>query len=356
MKAVSVSQLNSYIGRVLSTDPILCNIAVKGEISNLTYHSSGHIYFSLKDENSTVRCFLPYSRTETLRFELEDGMEITVYGSINVYEKGGSYSLLVRDVDVEGEGNLKAAYEKLKKKLEAEGLFDPAHKRPIPPEPRKIGVVTSPTGAAVRDIISTAGRRNPSVEILIYPALVQGEGSAASVIEGINTFNEKFPDLDLMIIGRGGGSMEDLWTFNEESVARAVYASKIPVISAVGHEIDYVITDYVADLRGATPTAAAELAVPHIENLKDRLKRVKPAVLLENLEYRISALEYRLRMLKTALTAFDPSLTLNKGYTLVSADGIYIRSAGSLRPGDSIDIRFSDGTVKASVSEVCDEE
>ena len=275
-------------------------------------------------------------------------MEITAYGNISVYERGGTYSLQIKDIEAEGEGTLKTAFENLKRKLEAEGLFSAEHKRAIPKSPRKIGVVTSPTGAAIRDIISTVKRRNSMVDILLYPALVQGNGSAASVCEGIKILNEKFPDLDLMIVGRGGGSIEDLWTFNEESVARAVYGSKIPVISAVGHEIDYVITDYVADLRGATPTAAAELAVPH----KDRLQRFSPSKLYMYLEDKVYQAEYRLRMLSSAIKASDPSLPLIRGYAMAEKDGTYISSVSDLSPGDKISVHMKDGTVVANVTEV----
>ncbi len=355
MKAVSVSQLNSYVGRILSTDPILCNIAVKGEVSNLTKHSSGHWYFSLKDENSRLSCFLPFSRVQNLRFEIEEGMEITAYGNISVYEKNGSYSLQIRDIDAEGEGTLKIAFENLKRKLDAEGLFSAGHKRPLPAQPKRIGVVTSPTGAAVRDIISTVKRRNPTVDIIIYPSLVQGVGSATSVCDGIKTLNEKFPDIDILIVGRGGGSIEDLWTFNEESVARAIYSSKIPVISAVGHEVDYVITDYVADFRGATPTAAAELAVPHIDNYKDRMRRVSPAILYSYLQDSLNILEYRLKMVMNAISASDPKLPLCKGYAMVSKNGMYLSDISSLNKGDKLEIKLSGGRASATVTEVFDE-
>ncbi len=352
MKAVSVTQLNSYVSRILSTDPILCNIAVKGEISNFKKHSSGHWYFSLKDENSRISCFLPESRTHSIRYELDDGIEITAYGSISVYEKGGTYSLQIRDIELVGEGSLKAAFEMLKKKLDAEGLFSKEHKRPIPSDPKRIGVVTSPTGAAIRDIISTIKRRNPTVNILIYPALVQGEGSAASICRGIEELNDKFPDLDLLIVGRGGGSLEDLWSFNEESVARAIYSSNIPIISAVGHEVDYVISDYVADLRGATPTAAAELAVPHIDNLKDRLRRLSPEVMYSYLYASVSDAEYRLKLLFNAISSADPSLPLLKGYAMVSKNGIYISDTDSLINGDEIKVRFSKGSINAVITEI----
>ena len=372
VKPISVSQLNRYIARVLGTDPILSGLSVSGEISGLTKHSSGHWYFDLKDKTSKVRCFLHAARALRLRFEIDAGMEVVVFGSINLYEPGGYYSLNVTDIQPMGEGALAAAFEKLRKKLEAEGLFDAAHKRPLPAFPSRIGVVTSPTGAAIRDIITTVMRRDPLADILLYPALVQGEGSAATVCEGIRVLNEKFPELDVIIIGRGGGSAEDLWTFNEESVARAVYASKIPVISAVGHEVDTVITDYVADVRAATPTAAAELAVPHIGNIKDRLTACAPGRMYDLLASRlelcasktlrlkesadsaavsmISELSSKLRLLKLDLDSSHPLGVLEKGYAAVKAsDGSWRTRASQLKAGENVQLVFSDGTAEATV-------
>lgn len=351
LKPVSVTQLNTYVKRILSADPILNNIGVRGELSNLTRHSSGHWYFSLKDENSRVSCFLPASRVPALRFDLAEGMQITVYGTLSVYERGGTYSLQVRDVQAEGEGTLKQAFDLLKRKLEAEGLFDPAHKQPLPKNPKRIGVVTSPTGAAVHDIISTIKRRNPGVDVLIYPALVQGEGSAASVCEGIRCLNEKFPDLDLLIVGRGGGSAEDLWTFNEESVARAIYTSSIPVISAVGHEVDFVICDYTADLRGATPTAAAELAVPDVAYLKDRLRLYAPERMFSLVENRLQNAEYKLNMLRLALESSNPLAVLEKGYALVKDDSGKVLDYAQAKTGDTVTIEFAGGSIRAKILE-----
>ena len=264
IKPVSVSQLNGYIKRILQTDPLLGNVSVVGEVSNLKYHGSGHVYFTLKDANSKISCFLPHDRAEALRYELSEGMEITASGYIYLYERGGSYSLNIRDIEVAGLGNLAIAFEKLKSKLEAEGLFDPAKKKAIPSFPEKIAVVTSETGAAVRDILKIIKNRNNYVDVLIYPVLVQGPAAAGEIAAAINHINEKWPDTDTIITGRGGGSMEELWAFNEEIVARAIYASAIPVISAVGHETDFTIADFVADRRAETPTAAAHMAVPDI--------------------------------------------------------------------------------------------
>ena len=350
VKAVSVSQLNRYIGRILSTDPILNDICVIGEVSGLKKHSSGHWYFDLKDSSSKIRCFLHAARVSRIRYDIEQGMEVVVFGSLNVYEPGGYYSVYVNDIQLQGEGALAAAFERLKNKLGAEGLFDISRKRTLPAFPKRIGVVTSPTGAAVKDIITTIKRRYPLCNVLIYPASVQGEGSAETVCEGIRVFNEVFPDLDLMIIGRGGGSAEDLWTFNEESVARAVFASKIPVISAVGHEVDTVITDLVADVRAATPTAAAELAVPDIENLKDRMRVCSP----ENSFWLLSAMleraENRLRLAKMDIEHLDPMSILSKGYAVVKdTDGTWITDASKLPLGKEFEIVFRDGSVRASV-------
>lgn len=374
LKPVSVSQLNSYIKRILATDPILSNVSVKGEISNLTKHSSGHWYFTLKDETSRINCFLPADRVFGLRFDISEGMELIVYGSVSVYERGGSYSVYVRDIDVQGEGSLKIAFENLRRKLEAEGLFDPDVKRPIPEFPKRIGVLTSPTGAAVHDIITTVKRRNPLVDVLIYPCIVQGPEAAASIVNGLAEMNKLFPDLDVIIAGRGGGSAEDLWCFNEESVARAIRASEIPVISAVGHEVDFTIADFAADLRGATPTAAAELAVPHMAALIDTLQLYTPQRLYQNLQTgfenyglslqrlrdsvensirsRIREAESRLELLKNDADLSNPMNVLDKGYAMAKKGGEWVERAAAFAKGDSLDLRFKDGTLVCLVQEV----
>ena len=374
LKPVSVSQLNSYIKRILGTDPILMNLSVKGEISNLTRHSSGHWYFTLKDEASRINCFLPAERVLSLRYDISEGMEVILYGSVSVYERGGSYSVYVRDLDVEGEGSLKIAFENLRKKLEAEGLFDPSLKRPIPAFPKRIGVLTSPTGAAVHDIITTVKRRNPLVDVLVYPCLVQGTDAAASIAEGLSEMNRLFPDLDVIIAGRGGGSAEDLWSYNEEIVARAIRSSKIPVISAVGHEVDVTIADLAADLRGATPTAAAELAVPHMAALIDTLAFYTPQRLYQNLQAGfenyaltmqrlrdssensirriLSEAENRLSLLKNDADLSNPVNVLDKGYAMVRKDNIWIDRAAAADRGDQLDVRFQDGTLVCLVQEV----
>lgn len=372
VKPVSVSQLNSYISRVMSCDPILMNVSVQGEIANLTKHSSGHWYFSLKDNSSKINCFLASSRVEHLRFELDEGMEITAFGNVSVYEKGGYYSLNIRDVEIQGEGALQIAFEKLKKKLEEEGLFNEEHKRPLPEFPGKIGVITSPTGAAIRDIVTTVKRRNPLVDILLYPALVQGEGSAASISEAIENMNRSFPELDLLIVGRGGGSAEDLWSFNEETVARAVFNSDIPVISAVGHEVDTVITDYVADVRAATPTAAAELAVPHINNYLDRIYSCNPQrmyssltdrvdngfirlnhlcdICRSSLDLKMTEAEGSLRIIKSELESYNPLSVLSKGFAAVKdANGNWLTNAEKVNNGDRIQIILQDAKLNCLV-------
>ncbi|HPX71106.1 MAG TPA: exodeoxyribonuclease VII large subunit [Bacillota bacterium] len=373
-KPVSVSQLNSYIKRLLANDPILGNIGVRGELSGFTRHSSGHCYFSLKDESSRINCFLPQDRVQRLRFELSEGMEIIAYGSVSVFERNGSYSLYVRDIDVEGEGELKKAYENLKNKLAKEGLFDESHKRPIPERVRNIGVVTSPTGAAIRDIITTVKRRSPLVNVLLCPCLVQGEGAADSIVAAIKILNERFPTLDLIIAGRGGGSAEDLWCFNEEAVVRAVYASRIPIISAVGHETDNVLSDLAADLRGSTPTAAAELAVSEFSLEISRLASLAPQKLYgfiadmeedararvrRNLEYATQSLDsillkaaHALSLLKLEADGANPLRLIGGGYAMVSDRfGKRLESACDASPGDSIKVMLKDGSLICRVEE-----
>lgn len=371
LKPVSVSQLNGYIKRILGTDPILMNISVYGEISGLIKHGSGHWYFSLKDAGSSVKCFLPSDRARGLRYEIAEGMQVTAHGYVSVYERGGYYSFNIRDIDVEGEGELAKAFESLKKKLQAEGLFSDEHKRPIPPFPSRIGVVSSASGAAIKDIINAAQRRSSLVDILVYPCTVQGPGSAESVAGAIYELNEKFPELDLLIVGRGGGSAEDLWTFNEECVARAVYNSRIPVISAVGHERDLVISDLAADLRAATPTAAAELAVPHMDVLYDILRSCSPQRMfgyiyeqLQNAHLRtehlkadieasvdrvFSSYEHRLRLLKSEIDSLSPELILKKGYVIAGAGDRRLSSASELSAGDRLWLRFHDGYAECDV-------
>ena len=368
VKPVSVTQLNRYIKQQLALDPILSNVPVSGEISGLTKHSTGHWYFSLKDENSKINCFLARDKVSKLRYDIQEGMQVVCWGAVSVFERGGYYSLQIREIELEGEGELQKAFENLKKKLAEEGLFDEAHKRPMPAFPRKIGVITSPTGAAVRDIITTIKRRSNLVDILLYPCIVQGPDAAESICEGIRALNEQFSELDLLIVGRGGGSIEDLWAFNEESVARAIYASNIPVISAVGHEVDYVISDFVADLRGATPTAAAELAVPPTDWISEKIESFSPEKMYNLLRQRtdntemkikhmleiissstdsyIAGLSHRIQMLKLDVDGMNPMLQLKKGYAIARGeDGKWINSAEDVNEGDKIRIILQDGSI-----------
>jgi len=394
LKPVRVSQLNSYIKRILQTDPILGNVSVIGEVSNLKFHGSGHVYFSLKDENSRINCFLPASNLAKLTCGLEEGMEVTASGYIYLYERGGSYSLNVKDIQVSGQGDLAAAFEKLKKKLEAEGLFDPAHKKEIPVFPHKVAVVTSETGAAVRDILKIIKQKNDYIDILIYPVLVQGPGAAADISSAIDDLNENHKDVDVIITGRGGGSMEELWAFNEEIVARSIFASEIPVISAVGHETDFTIADFVADLRAETPTAAANRAVPDTEALREYIRTIHAELrrnlkmltedrrkhlemlnpesfgrdirnrivmdqmrneniirsMEENLKNRIGTYQHRIELLKEIVEASNPKTILQKGYSVVTdEDGNIIRDVSILKQDQLIKIEAAEGHAQARI-------
>lgn len=378
LRPVSVTQLNDYIGRVLQTDPLLGNISVIGEISNLKYHSSGHVYFSLVDEGSKVNCFLPSSYAQTLPWRLGDGMEAVVRGYINVFKKGGTYTLFVRSLEVSGDGSLAAAFQLLKDKLQQEGLFDPAHKKPIPVFPKKVGIVTSETGAAVRDILKIIQSRTKMTDVIVFPVLVQGEGAAADISAMLDYINENYTDIDTLIVGRGGGSMEDLWAFNEEPVARAIYRSRIPVISAVGHETDFTISDFAADKRAETPTAAAELAVPDDEKLKEKLQWHRQNLLLqlENkvryqrlrsdqcrldlqvlLRSRLDMYRHELEKRRLLLEENSPKRLLARGYAVVeSADGRMVASVSDLHEGSDYRIRMQDGDVLLTAGNIRREE
>ncbi|QDH19597.1 exodeoxyribonuclease VII large subunit [Saccharibacillus brassicae] len=269
-RILSIQELNRYIRQKFEADPLLPEVWVRGEISNFTHHSSGHMYFTLKDAGSRVRAIMFASHNKRLPFIPREGTRVIAQGSVSVFERDGQYQLYLTQMQPDGVGSLYLAYEQLKQKLETEGLFDDSGKRQIPALPKAIGVITSPTGAAVRDILTTLGRRFPGVPVMLYPALVQGKEAAASIVRGIRILN-RLGEAEVLIVGRGGGSLEELWAFNEEIVARAIYDSAIPVISAVGHETDFTIADFVADLRAATPTAAAELAVPDRRALQHRV-------------------------------------------------------------------------------------
>lgn len=282
---VKVSRLTSYIASIFKTDPIMMNIGVIGEISNLKYHGSGSIFFTLKDDRASIRCQMWQRYASGLRYRLEDGMEVTARGRVSVYEKGGSYSLIVEEVSISGEGALMAAYRALYKKLSEEGIFRKEHKAALPFFPEKVCIITSDTGAALRDMMKIIRSRNNLVDILVYPVLVQGPDAAGEISAAVRDVNARFRDVDVIIAGRGGGSLEDLWAFNEEEVARAIYESDIPVISAVGHETDFTIADFAADVRAETPTAAAVLAVPDIGSLREKLHELFEYGIRDRLAY-----------------------------------------------------------------------
>ncbi len=305
----SVSQINTYIKNMFANDYLLRNVQVKGELSNVKYHSSGHIYFTLKESGSVIAgVMFSSARRNGLDFTLENGQSIIISGSIAVYERDGKYQIYARSIRKEGVGNLYEAYERLKQKLYEEGLFDFEVKKEIPQFPKKVGIVTAKTGAAIQDIQNIARRRNPFVQLYLYPARVQGEGAAQTIVKGIETLDKL--GLDTIIIGRGGGSIEDLWAFNEEIVARAIYAANTPIISGTGHEIDNTIADYVADLRAPTPSAACELAIP------DVMSFLHQAVLYEKnlrqaMEKRFAGKEQRLGMLSARLDSLSPQAKLD---------------------------------------------
>ena len=303
IKYITISDLNRYIKAKFDIDSNLNNVYLKGEISNFKHHTRGHFYFTLKDENSRLSAVMFNFNASKVGFEPEDGMKVLVSGRISVYEATGSYQIYVNTMEMDGIGNLYLEFEKLKKKLASEGLFNPEHKKPIPKYPKTIGIITAPTGAAIRDILSTIKRRFPIAKTILFPALVQGEGAKESVTRQLKKAQEY--DLDVIICGRGGGSIEDLWCFNEEMVARAIYESKIPVISAVGHEIDFTIADFVADLRAPTPTGAAEMAVPNITDLNNLFNQLKIRA-TKAIQNKIDGTENRLKTLTSKQILKNP--------------------------------------------------
>ena len=309
-EAWSIRELTRRIKNTIEADAALQNIWVRAEISNFKHHTSGHMYFTLKDETSRIRAVMFASRSMRLRFIPEEGMRVLARGSVSVYERDGQYQFYVEEMQPDGIGNLYLAFEELKRKLESEGLFAAERKRKLPFFPRAIGVLTSPTGAAVRDILTTLRRRQPSVKVIVFPVVVQGRDAVPSIVRAIQIMNER-NEVDVMIVGRGGGSLEELWAFNEEAVARAIAASRIPIISAVGHETDFTIADFVADLRAATPTAAAELAVPHRLELKQQLfsmeRRLKQALF-----YRLEQNRIRLERLRRSPVLMNPKRQLQE--------------------------------------------
>ena len=389
----TVRQVNSYIKNMFTQDFMLSRIYVKGEVSNCKYHTSGHIYFSLKDESGTIACVMFAGHRAGLSFRLQEGQQVIVLGSVSVYERSGQYQLYAREIMLDGAGALYEKFEALKKELSEMGMFAQEYKQPIPKYIHTLGVVTAPTGAAVRDIINIAGRRNPYVQIILYPAQVQGEGAVESIVRGICALEKKH--VDVMIVGRGGGSIEDLWAFNEEPVARAIFDCSVPVISAVGHETDTTIADFVADLRAPTPSAAAELAVYDYREAKERIysyqdtlqrqvssKISEMRTILERLQLRLNYahprqklnesrqyaadLETRIRQLmnnrldrekhRLALCAermkgLSPLEKLSHGYSYVqNLKGENIRSIRQVGEGTELEIYVSDGRIRALVT------
>ena len=300
----TVAQLNTYIKNMFMQDFLLNSLYVKGEVSNCKYHSSGHIYFTLKDRKGTIACVMFAGNRNGLNFQLREGQQVIVGGSVDVYERDGKYQLYAREIKQDGEGALYEKFEKLKKELSEMGMFAPEYKRPIPKYVKTLGVVTAPTGAAIRDIINVSKRRNPYIRIILYPAIVQGDAAVESIINGIRAL-EKL-QVDAMIVGRGGGSIEDLWAFNEEEVARAIFDCSIPIVSAVGHETDTTIADYVADLRAPTPSAAAELVVSDIVELEEKLSRYE-YTLYRQMKIKIDRYKYKYESLETRLNYLSPS-------------------------------------------------
>lgn len=390
IKTLTVSALNNYIKKVLDSDFILSNSNITGELSNFKIHSSGHIYFSLKDQHSKINCIMFRSAAKELKFMPENGMKVVVKGRVSVYEKDGAYQLYCDEMKPEGMGELYIAFEKLKSKLQNQGLFDEEHKRPIPLYANKIGVITSPTGAAIKDIINVTKRRNRNVEIVIYPALVQGINASRDIIKGIETLNG-IGDIDIIILARGGGSIEELWCFNDESLALAVYNSKKPIITGVGHEIDYTIVDFVGDRRAPTPSAAAEIAVFNLEEFKNKIlsykntmsvivnmilmeKRSKldlmkknlsansPRVLIVNeynnidrlreiitikIKRRIEKDKERLVKANALLSAHNPLNVLNKGYAIIEDENRNVISkVAVLKEASSVKVTLKDGSTE----------
>jgi exodeoxyribonuclease VII, large subunit len=398
-QAYSVTEINQYIKNLFFRDGVLNRIYIKGEVSNCKYHTSGHIYFTLKDAQGQLACVMFAGQRRGLTFRLEEGQSVIALGSINVYERDGKYQLYANEIVLDGQGILYEKFERLKKNLEQEAMFDPAHKKPIPSYPRKVGIVTASTGAAIQDILNISKRRNPYVQLILYPALVQGAGSAESVAKGIKALDKL--GLDTIIVGRGGGSIEDLWAFNEEIVARAIYDCKTPIISAVGHETDVTIADFVSDLRAPTPSAAAELAVNDymafqatirdykrklgrelqqkiklaenkVKELKLRLLYASPAFqirqkrqylmdteqkLLLRMNQKLKENRHRLELYIARLEGLSPLSKLSKGYALiVGEDNIPVQSIQKVARNELLTISLLDGDIKARVEDLCDKE
>ncbi|MDP4144803.1 MAG: exodeoxyribonuclease VII large subunit [Bacillota bacterium] len=393
IKTLTVTSLNNYIKKIIENDFILNNTYIKGEISNFKFHSSGHLYFSLKDVGSKINCIMFKSQAEHLEFLPENGMNVVVKGRVSVYSKDGVYQLYCDEIKLDGIGELYAKFERMKNKLQQEGLFDEKYKKPIPKYPRRIGVITSPTGAAIRDIINVSKRRHPNVNLLIYPALVQGMNAPEDLIKGIKAF-EKMDDLDVIILARGGGSIEELWAFNDESLAYQIFNCKKPIITGVGHETDFTIVDFVSDKRAPTPSAAAELAVPnlhevnsHIINSKQRLsnnlghyiqrqynninilksslEKHNPMVFVVNQYKQVDMLKdimknkirnkfelerHHLARLNAVLDANNPLNVLGRGYAVIKdAEGNLITSVKKMKHNGKISLALKDGNINARI-------
>ncbi len=392
IEPISVTDLNKYIKDKVAKDEYLNNVLVKGEISNFKHHYTGHLYFTLKDDNSLIKCIMFKSFTDNLKFTPKDGMKVMVFGTVSVFERDGVYQIYCKAMQEEGMGSLYKAYEELKKKLELEGLFSMEHKKKLPFMPRIVGVLTSQTGSVIRDIINVSTRRNPNVYIRLFPVPVQGEGAGEKIADAIKFMNDKNL-ADVLILARGGGSLEDLWPFNEEVVARAIYASNIPIISAVGHETDFSISDFVADLRAPTPSAAAELAVADtkelalkLENYKTRYKlALKKKVELMRLQYekcmarrvfkeplqeineKIIRLDMIVKNMQNSiinrykdsknemvkviskLDTLSPLKTLTRGYVITQKEGSIVKSVNDIAKDDEVELRFIDGTKNAKI-------
>ena len=391
----TVREVNGYIKNMFTQDFMLNRIYVKGEVSNCKYHTSGHIYFSLKDESGTIACVMFASARSGLSFRMQEGQTVIVLGSVNVYERDGKYQLYAKEVILDGAGLLYEKFEALKKELEEMGMFAEEYKQPIPQFAKRVGIVTAPTGAAVRDIINVATRRNPYVQLILYPALVQGEGAVDSIVRGIRLLEEQ--QVDVIIVGRGGGSIEDLWAFNEEAVARAIFDCRIPIISAVGHETDTLISDYVADLRAPTPSAAAELAVYRYQDVEQSLKELELhmqrqiqrqiekerrkieqfalrlrythprqklnekrqlAVDLENrlqmqMKQNLDKKKHQLALYIEKMKRLSPLEKLGQGYSYVQNEQKEnIRSISQVQIGEAVEICVTDGVISAQVLEV----
>lgn len=395
MQPVSVTQLTQYIKLLLDKDEILSQVCVRGELSNYKAHSSGHQYFTLKDEGAVISCVMFRSDAMKMRFRPESGMKVILYGRVSLFPKSGQYQIYVTAMQPDGVGALAVAFEQLKRRLYEEGLFDPAHKQPLPNYPHRVALITSPTGAAVRDMTRILGRRWPMAEVLVCPVRVQGEGAAEEIAQMLD-YVDKHQLADVIITGRGGGSLEDLWAFNEEIVARAIYRCTIPVISAVGHEPDVTISDYVADVRAATPSNAAEIAVQDEAAIRSALRQLqlrleqaegrkltqlrqrldalaqkpvmkRPEAYLQQQELQLEMLRQRLEHAGTGvvqknalrfqraaakLDALSPLKVLSRGYAMVTREDAVVRSVTQLEPGDPVAVALSDGTVQCTVDAV----